>query len=490
MRKPVEGKNTVVIGSGAGGLSAGILLALLGFHVTVVEKNGEPGGLMRSYSRRGIDCPVGVHYVGALGACEPLGKMFRVLGIDPESLFSRMKNRAVTDRYIFDDFVFDLPEGLDAYEKNLREACRADGAALDALMSGLRETAGVMTASPFFFDAGSPFANMDSFRPMGELLDCLGASPKLRAILAAPCQLVGVALKDCPVIFHQMVLAGYLFSSWRPKSGRRLADAFAARFEALGGRLLLSSAVRHVRTRQGRVTGVDLEKGDFLPADAVVAAVHPKVLIGLLDQDALKTSLRERIDGLEETEGVLAVQAGVDAEAHPAVDYNLYRLRANDRGEIENGFFYQVLRGDGRETNLLSIITLSHYRDWSRWENTVTGRRGEAYERKKKALAEALVAESSSVFGPLKNLQLLDVFTPLSLRDHVNCPEGSCYGVLRSSRQLLKIASLGKLPIGGLYLAGQNAMAPGLMGCVLGSFGVARKMAGNERFGKELERLL
>lgn len=33
-------------------------------------------------------------------------------------------------------------------------------------------------------------------------------------------------------------------------------------------------------------------------------------------------------------------------------------------------------------------------------------------------------------------------------------------------------------------------MAPGVMGCILGSLGVARKMAGNERFGKELERLL
>ncbi len=184
------------------------------------------------------------------------------------------------------------------------------------------------------------------------------------------------------------------------------------------------------------------------------------------------------------------MQGGVDAEAHPAVDYNLYRLRANDRGEIENGFFYQVLQGDGRATNLLSIITSSHYRDWRRWENTVTGRRGEAYEQKKKALADKLIAESSAVFGPLKNLRLLDVFTPLSLRDFVNCPEGSCYGVLRSSRQLLKIASLGKLPVGGLYLAGQNALAPGLMGCLLGSFGVARKMAGHERFGKELERLL
>ncbi|HRS84043.1 MAG TPA: NAD(P)-binding protein, partial [Smithellaceae bacterium] len=68
MQKPVEGNHTVIIGSGVGGLSAGILLSLLGFRVTVVEKNNEPGGLMRSYLRRGIDCPVGVHYVGALGA--------------------------------------------------------------------------------------------------------------------------------------------------------------------------------------------------------------------------------------------------------------------------------------------------------------------------------------------------------------------------------------------------------------------------------------
>ncbi|MCK7508080.1 MAG: hypothetical protein MZV70_31210 [Desulfobacterales bacterium] len=40
MRKPIEGKNIVVIGAGVGGLSAGILLLLLGYHVTIVEKIG------------------------------------------------------------------------------------------------------------------------------------------------------------------------------------------------------------------------------------------------------------------------------------------------------------------------------------------------------------------------------------------------------------------------------------------------------------------
>ncbi|HCX02340.1 MAG TPA: hypothetical protein DHO02_08180, partial [Syntrophaceae bacterium] len=131
-------------------------------------------------------------------------------------------------------------------------------------------------------------------------------------------------LDDCPVIFHHMVVAGYLFSSWRLKDGgSRMADVFADRFADLGGRLLLNAAVRQIHVTDGKVTGIDLAAGDHLPADAVVAAIHPKTLLGLLDKTALRANLRERISGLEETDGVLAVQASVDAEAHAEIDYNI-----------------------------------------------------------------------------------------------------------------------------------------------------------------------
>ncbi|MEE9913383.1 MAG: NAD(P)/FAD-dependent oxidoreductase [Deltaproteobacteria bacterium] len=491
MRNPVTGENIVIIGSGVGGLSTGILLALLNFRVTVVEKNHEPGGLMRSYTRRGIDCPVGVHYVGALDQSEPLGKMFHILGIPVEDLFYRMGNPAVTDRYIFDDFVFDLPTGLAAYEKNLREACPADNAALDALMRSLREIAGRMLATSFFLNQGDPFQNVDYFRPMGDVLDELAASPRLRAILAVPCQLIGVQLNDCPVIFHHMVAAGYLFSSWRLKDGgSRMADVFAARFAGLGGRLVLNSAVRTINLRQGKVAGVSLATGGDLPADAVVAAIHPKALLGLLPENALRASLRERILTLTETDGVIAVQAALDAESHAALDHNIYRLHCNEQGFIEDGIFYQIRKSNQPGTHLLSIITRSLYGEWSRWENTVSGRRGADYEEKKQYMARDLLNKAEALFGPLKNLRVLDVFTPLTLRDYMNCPEGSCYGVLRCARQLLKIASLNNLPIGGLCLAGQNAMAPGVLGSILGSFSAVRQLAGDERFAREFSGLL
>ncbi len=490
-RHPIEGKNIVVIGAGVGGLSAGILLSLLDYRVTIVEKNREPGGLVRSYARRGIDCPVGVHYVGGLDAAEPLGKMFDVLGIDVADLFYRMGDDGVIDRYIFDDFVFDLPVGLDAYEKNLRQACPNDSAQLDAIMKNLRQIAGQMKEASFFFKQGDPFQNMDHFRPMGELLNDLAVSPRLRAILAVPCQLIGVELADCPVIFHHMVVAGYLFSSWRLKdSGARMADVFASRFAQLGGRLMVNQSVQKINLENGNVASISLNTGEDLPADAVVAAIHPKTVLGLLPEGALRASLRERILSLQETEGVMGVQASINAAAHAVIPHNIYRLHCNEGGFIEDGIFYQIRRGSDHQSNLLSIITRSLYRDWRRWENTLTGKRGPAYQEQKLMIAHSLLRKAEDLFGPLKNLQILDVFTPLTLRDWVNCPEGSCYGVLRSAGQLLKIASLNNLPIGGLCLAGQNAMAPGVLGSILGSFNAARQLIGHGRFVREFQRQL
>ncbi|MCI5210165.1 MAG: NAD(P)/FAD-dependent oxidoreductase [Candidatus Electrothrix sp. ATG2] len=74
----------LIIGSGIGGLSTAIILAKLGFEVTVLEKNPQPGGLMRSYPRNGIECEVGVHYLGSLDEGQIMRKFFDYL--NPSSL--------------------------------------------------------------------------------------------------------------------------------------------------------------------------------------------------------------------------------------------------------------------------------------------------------------------------------------------------------------------------------------------------------------------
>jgi len=483
VKNNAEGKNVVIIGAGVGGLSTGILLSLLDYSVTIVEKNPLSGGLMRSYRRGGIDCPVGVHYVSALGANEPLGKMFRLLGIPVEDLFCRMEQGGIIDRYIFDDFVFDLPISMDAFEISLRCTFPADSMALDVIMKNLREIAGQMQDPAFLLNQGDPFKNMDFFQPMGDLLNKLEASAGLKAVLAVPCQLIGVELSQCPVIFHHMVLAGYLFSSWRLKeSGSKLAEVFTRRFQELGGKIILNDGCEKIILDGGKATGVRLTSGINLSPDTVVATIHPKTMLNLLEPDALKSSYRQRIVNLKETEGVLAVQISVDASVHSEINHNIYRLHTDEKGLIQDGIFYQLRQGNDKGENLVSIITRSLYSDWSKWENTISGRRGKDYEEKKLSLGQDLLQKANEVLGPLKNARILDVFTPLTLRDYVNCPEGSCYGVLRSAGQLLKVASLSKVPIHGLFMAGQNAMAPGVLGTILGSFNAARQIIGDDRF--------
>jgi phytoene dehydrogenase-like protein len=486
MRNPVEGKNIVVIGSGIGGLSAGILLSLLNFQVTIVEKNPLPGGLMRSYRRAGIDCPVGVHYVGALGKNEPLGIMFHALGIPVEELFVPMGKKGIIDRYIFDDLTFDLPTGIDTFEDNLRNTFPQDKQTLNVIITNLREMSRQMMDPSFLFSQGDPFQNMDYYQPMGELLDSLGASVGLRAVLAVSCNLIGVPLNDCPVIFHHMVLASYLFSSWRLKeSGSKMADIFVRRFEKLEGRLILNDGVKKISFAEGKVAGVILESDTTLLADCVVAAIHPKTLLRLLDKDVLRDSYQRRIQGLKETEGVIAVQVSVNAAVRPAINHNIYHLHRDENGVIQDGVFYQVQSTNSPGVNLLSIITKSLYSDWSQWENTSTGKRGHEYEEKKINIARSLLKKAEEIFGNLSDAQILDVYTPLTIRDYVNAPEGACYGIMRSSRQLLKAISLNNLPVPGLCLAGQNAVAPGVMGCLFGSFNAARQIMGAERFAQE-----
>ncbi len=485
MKNTPQGKNIVIIGSGIGGLSAGILLSSLSYPVTIVEKNPLPGGLMRSYRRGGLDCPVGVHYVGALGEGEPMGRMFDVLGVQTSDLFMPMGNDGVIDRYIFDDFVFELPTAIENYEDNLRRAFGPESEQISTFMNNLREIHRRMLNPAFLINQGDPFQNIDYLQPLGEYLDKLAVSPRLRAVISVPCELFGVPSAECPVLLHHMVLAGYLFSAWRLKeNGSRMADVLAQRFRDLGGQIILNDGAEKILISEGMVRAARLDSGREIPADYIVADIHPKILLGLMDSNTLRPAFAQRILDLKETNGVICAQISVDAAAHPETAHNTYRLQTNEKGEIKDGVFYQIRQGND-QANLLSIITRSFYEEWSDWENTVSGSRPKDYSAKKYALAEELLEKAQNIFGPLKNARVIDVFTPLTIRDYINCPQGSCYGVMRSAQQLLKIASINNPPIGGLLLTGQNALAPGVLGSILGSFEVTRKIIGTEEFNHQ-----
>jgi phytoene dehydrogenase-like protein len=485
-------QKAIIIGSGVGGLSMAIILAKLGVEVTVVEKNERPGGMLQSYTRSGVQCNVGLHYLGALEQGQVLRRCFDYLGITERLPLQRMGCGAPVDRYLFSGNSrgpeqFDMPAGIDAYEENLKQAFAGEYDRIEAFMRLVRDGADQLDRLGFLYEGRSGLNLIEQTQSLGEVFERLGCSPGLKSVLSMPSGWIGVPPQKCPQFYHTMTLASYLLSAWRlDTNGLSMADVLVERLVELGGRLVCASAAASIDVQQGCVQGVTLEDGESLFAPWIVAAVHPAVALGLMGPDQVKPSYRRRIQQLKNTLGMVSVNALVSGQRHRPLPYNVFAVTSDRDGAIEDVVYFQ-LRPCRRPDRLhLSILTSGYDARWKPWEDTRTRRRGPDYIDAKMELARRLIQRVETITGPFGQIEVIDVFTPLSIRDWVNSPGGSAYGVMRSEDQLLSAAILNRTAVKGLFLAGQSVMAPGVLGTILGSLITTKFMVGPERFNREV----
>ncbi len=487
-----SGGKVLIIGSGVGGLSTAIILSKLGYDVTIIEKNRQPGGMLRSFVRRGVHCNVGVHYLGALAQDQVLRRCFDFLGITDDLPLVRMGENGPVDRYHFsgnhlDVETFDLVDGFDEYAQNLYAAFPSQEKQVGALMTLLRQSARHLDSLDFLYADHPGTFWIDQTEALGTIFDQLGCSPGLRAVFGLPSVFIGVPPSRCPLFFHAMTLASYLFSAWRlDHQGPSLADVLTRRLTDLGGRVLTGRAVTAIRTHGKQVAGVTLSSGETLDAATVIGAIHPKAILPLLDPQAVKASYRRRILGLTDTDAMVGIHALVPAAKHPAQTHNTFLIETEPDGAIDD-LIYLQLRPSGKPgQNLLTLLTSGHEHLWQPWNQTRSGRRGPEYMAAKTAFAQKIIAETERLTGRFHDLQIIDVYTPLTFRDWVSTPEGSAYGVMRSTVQLMSAAVLNRTSIKGLFLAGQSVLAPGVLGTILGSLTTVQFIVGSKRFRREV----
>ncbi len=480
----------LIIGSGIGGLSTAIILAKLGYDVTVIEKNKHPGGMSRSFVRHGVHCNVGVHYMGALADGQVLRRCFDYLGITEQLSLTRMGVDGPVDRYHFKDSrldvdTFDLVDGFDAYKEHLNAAFPKQKNQVRALMDMIDLSARHLDRLDFLYaDQPSTFW-IDQTEALGTIFDELDCSPGLRAVFGMPSVFIGVPPAMCPQFFHAMTLASYLFSAWRmDHRGEPLADVCTHRLAALGGQLHTGQAVERIHVQNGRVVGVSLASGERIAADTIVAAIHPKTTMGLIAPQHVKTSYRRRIQGLADTDSMVGIHALVPADSHPVIPHNLFSIETEPNGAIRDLIYLQLRPSGQPERNLLTLLTSGHDSLWQAWEHTQTGRRGPDYLATKNQFAKQIAAGMAPITGSFDRLQIIDVYTPLTFRDWSASPAGSAYGVMRSTDQLMSAALLNRTSLKGLYLAGQSVLAPGILGTILGSLTTVQFIIGPERFRK------
>ncbi len=463
----------VIIGSGAGGLTCGLLLASSGYSVTVIEKNRKPGGMMRSYRRGGFDCPVGIHYLGALDEGQPLRRFFDAFDITRRIPLERMGVSDPIDRYRIGEHTFDLPSGIDRFERALADAFPSEESARAGIMADLRCAWAHMENLGFLFDTDRDLPPLKS-HSVAEEFASLRCSSNLAHTLATSTAWFGVPWKSCPVSFLYMTLASYLSSSWRlTAGGAHLADVLSERLQELGGKLVCGDPVVSIGVDGGAVTGVRCESGRELRAPVVVSTVHPQRMLDWLPGGAVKPSYSNRIRRLENTGSAVCLQALVPAGTHAGLPYNIMHWPApfDERGIR----FLQLHPEPARDSSLLTVLKYAWWSDWERF-----GARGPQYTEAKDRMAEELVAEAEAVLGALPGLRILDLYTPVSISDWVGSPQGSAYGVMRSVGQRFQAALLNRTPVKGLFCAGQSVLAPGILGTALGAAQTAMFVAGSE----------
>ena len=61
----IKQEKIVIIGSGLGGLSSGVILAKNGYDVTVLEQGNQIGGCLQCFTRHGAKFETGMHFIGS-----------------------------------------------------------------------------------------------------------------------------------------------------------------------------------------------------------------------------------------------------------------------------------------------------------------------------------------------------------------------------------------------------------------------------------------
>lgn len=279
-------KHCLIIGSGLGGLSCGALLARHGFAVTVLEQGAQAGGCLQSFVRAGAKFETGMHFVGS---ADP-GQAFRRLlhGFELDELPLERLDPAAYDVITLGRDEFPWANGAEAFVESLASSFPAER---DGLHRYMQLVENIAAASPLRAATASDAAlqaMMDyRLRSVDEVVGTLVRDPLLRRVLVGNAPLYAGRFGHTPFTSHAFITDFYNRSAFRIVGGsEQMAERLVRSIENRGGRVETRHRVVKIAHDGVRATGVYTADGQFFPADCVIAAVHPRRMLEMLEEGA------------------------------------------------------------------------------------------------------------------------------------------------------------------------------------------------------------
>lgn len=485
------GYDAIIIGGGLSGLSSALLLARHGRKVLIVEQHHAPAPVLSGFERQGIYFDSGFHYAGGLGPGGPFAPLLQNLGLAdklqffPYSAggFDRLRFSASGKEYAF-------PVGFSHVQDYLSEQFPA---ATAEIASYLAEISTMWRNSPYLnLELDLASFGMESVHgcSLQQRLDVFSPWPQLQSLLSMHTLLYGVSPQRAPFTLNAHVVGSYYHSAHGiVGGGRQLVRGLLENLEEAGVVIRCCAEVDQILIKDGLTSGVRLQSGETFHAPIVISTLNPVLLPNLLPDTIFRPAYLKRLKRLKQTSSGYIVFGRCKSSLEFLRDQNLFLLSQEGivggaEQPLEQRPIYLAGADQGRKGAISGLIGIipAHYSEVEPFRLEGKQRTSE-YKSWKMGMMERLSQLLQSRCPELSELEILELSTPLTLRDYSHAPEGAIYGVGRCSGQYNPQPTT-RLP--GLLLAGQAVALPGLMGTLLSSYLACGSILGHELLRGEL----
>lgn len=496
--------NTIIIGGGLAGLTAGATLSKFGKKVLLIEQHHKPGGCATTFKRGDFIVEVGLHEMCGLGKDGGLVQLFDMLDVD-----QGVELLQVPELYAVHsdkgDFVF--PHTYTAASKALVDKYPEDEKGIKRFMrfiEGIRKEGVKLPSTPLKRKLLSPimpllYPNLvqASKHTVGSWLDKYISNENAKLDIVAHLVYWGDDPYTLSMLYFGLPLSSFIGGGgYFIKGGsQKLSDHLAAYIEKHGGTVLLGKKAEKVITKNGQVTGVSFRDSfdDSLVSlsiscDNVVANCAMPIVPGMLDEP-YAGMLKEKIGSQTISCSLFNMYLGFksDVAAFGVAHYSNY-IRGNDVKALKD--VYPNNTGDWSKRSFIfvdynkidsqlappgkytGVICCADYlKDWDELSK-------EDYKAKKEEVAQILLQRLEKQFpGIRESIEYYEVATPKTIERFTSNTGGSVYGFAQSKEQTATKRLRNNFLIPNLYFASAWTFpGGGFEGSIMAGFLAALQM--------------
>lgn len=514
-QKPVVDSHydTIIVGSGMGGLATGAILAKEGQKVLVLERHYTAGGFTHVFKRKGYEWDVGVHYIGDVD--RPTSAVRKLFDYVTDGKLKWADLGEVYDKIIIGDKAYDFVKGVENFKAKLTEYFPDEKEAIEAYVDMV--FAAGRTSQKYYMDkalpplmskviGGSmrkPFLKF-SDRTTYDVLSSLTKNEELIKVLSGQYGDYGLPPKKSSFAMHASVAKHYFKGGSFPVGGSsQIADNIDPVIEKSGGTILISAEVDQVLIEKNKATGVRMADGKVFSATNIISATgvmttYQKLLPQKTVEDhQLFSNLKKVQRSVSHACLYIGLKGSPDELELPKTNYWIYPGE-NDHDTCVDNYIEDInapfpvvyisfpckkdpdwhKRYEDKST--IDIITLLPYDIFESWENSRWMKRGEAYDELKTKIAnrllEVLYQQLPQVKGKVDHFELS---TPLTTRHFVNYDKGEIYGLDHTPDRFRQKFLQPRTPIKNFYLTGQDIVTAGVAGALFSGILTTSAMTGN-----------